>query len=334
MSADHVDKLKISVIVPAYQAADTIKRTILSAAHQTYPPCEIIVCDDGSRDGTVGVIEALGSSINGVAVRLLTQSNRGAGAARNRALESATSEWVAFLDADDEWLPEKLERSVSEIGKSDLTLVAHSYVQVASDTSERIIDCTRRYRATTQTFSALYRYGYIATSSVVVRKSAVVSAGGFDETLATAQDFDLWLKILSQDSSQFSIFDAPLMRYALSTSGITSHTMRRLDCTLRVALRHQQSYPDLIVRLMAIHYEASTAYWRSRKYLCSVWVLILFASRLGGSLMMTKNVSSKIDGVPNWLVWMFWIWVGGIFGAYLYRFNHLIVSFYKLVLSL
>jgi len=334
MQVEQPREVGISVVIPAFQAAATIERAIMSAAHQTCRPKEIIVCDDGSQDGTAAVVEALGSSVNGVPLRFMTQPNRGAGAARNKAIEEATSEWIAFLDADDEWLPGKLEHSVSEINKSDLTLVAHNYVQVGADKNEQLVDCTRRFLSAENPLSALYRYGFIATSTVVVRKQAVRNAGGFDETLATAQDFDLWLKVLSEDGARFVITDAPLMRYTLSATGITSHTMRRLDCTLRVAQRHQRSYPNLIVRLMAIHYEAVTVYWRAQNYLRAFWILVLLVARLVGSPLMINQSNRETNGVPNWLVWFFWLWVIGLFGAYLYRFNHLIVAFYKLVLSL
>ncbi len=334
MPPDPKLEVDISVIIPAYQAERSIERAIRSAAHQTYQPCEIIVCDDGSHDKTLDVIKALEDAVNGVPIKVLMQSNKGAGAARNHAIRKAASRWIAFLDADDEWLPEKLEHSVAEIQKSDLILVAHSFTQIAPDGDETLIDCKRRFSESDDPLRALYRYGFIATSTVVVRKSAVTDCGGFDETLAAAQDFDLWLKVLSQKGARFAVFAAPLMRYTVSDGGITSHTMRRLDCTLRVAKDHQKSYADLVFRIIAIHYEALNAYRRGKMPLKMAWVLMLLAARLIGSPLMMAHTETNNGDLPNWLVWLFWLWVLGAFGAYLYRFRHLVEAFYKLVLSL
>ncbi len=324
----------VSVIMPTYQSVPTIERALKSVAAQTLHPREIIICDDGSTDGTADLVEHLKRRFSDLTIHLLIQKNQGAGAARNRAIEKASGHWLAFLDADDTWLPDKLERSFEALKAKPYVLIAHNYIQVAPNGAERRIDCTTRYKGATNPLDALYRYGFIATSTVVVKREAVLAVGSFDETLATAQDFDLWLKVLSRDGARFDLFDSALMRYAVNPAGITSHTKRRLDCTLRVAERHHLSFASYLFRILAVHYEALTAYRKVSRFAMGIWVLVLLVGRLMGAPLRFKSRSDISRPIADWLVLSFGIWVVGAFGAYIYRFNHLIIAFYELVLGL
>src|SRR5689334_18705546 len=99
---------RITTVIPVYNGAGEIRRSLDSVLAQTRPVDEVIVVDDGSTDGTREI--ALGY---GGVVRLVRQQNAGAAAARNHGVREAASEWVAFLDHDDEWMPEKIERQVA-----------------------------------------------------------------------------------------------------------------------------------------------------------------------------------------------------------------------------
>src|SRR5689334_10135830 len=101
---DFTLRLVYDVIIPAYNAVETLGRAIDSALAQSLPPHEVVVVDDGSRDATAELAERYGPP-----VRVIRQSNAGPGAARNRGVQATSSPWVAFLDADDEWLPKKME---------------------------------------------------------------------------------------------------------------------------------------------------------------------------------------------------------------------------------
>src|SRR5690348_3025712 len=105
----------ISVIIPAYNAANCIQRAIDSALAQTLPPREVIVVDDGSTDETPRLVVSYGERVH-----LIQQSNAGPGAARNRAVRASRGEWLAMLDADDSWLPQKLERQLAYIGDPEV----------------------------------------------------------------------------------------------------------------------------------------------------------------------------------------------------------------------
>jgi teichuronic acid biosynthesis glycosyltransferase TuaG len=270
--------MNVSVIIPAYKAALTIGRTLASITTQSLKPTEVIVVDDGSEDGTFEAAEALKGKMNGIELKVFSQKNLGAGAARNRAIKESTGDWLAFLDADDEWLPEKLAISMNVIEKKNLTLFAHNYISIDS-ADEILVDCAARYHAADDPYIGLYRKGFIATSTVVVRREAVVSAGGFDETLATAQDFDLWLKILKKKEAIFQVAQDALTHYYISPGSITSHTKRRLDCSLRIARRHAISKADLRYRIIAVHYEAIRAALSHGQLFMSIRYLLVLPGR-------------------------------------------------------
>jgi len=272
--------MTISVIIPAYKAAKTIGRALASVVTQTLRPDEIIVVDDGSHDGTFKAAEAFKVHMNGINLKVINQQNLGAGAARNRAIAEASGTWLAFLDADDEWLPEKLALSVESINKHDLTLFAHNYLAI-KEGEETWVDCAARYSAAADPYIALYRKGFLATSTILVRRDAVIEAGCFDETLAAAQDFDLWLNILKKDDAAFRVEPDALTRYHITPGSITSHTARRLDCSLRIATRHAPSLPDLLYRIVAVHYEAIGASLADR----SPVAVLSYLLRLPGHLL-------------------------------------------------
>lgn len=184
----------ISVLIPAYNAEATLMRAIDSVAAQGHAPIEIIVVDDASRDSTAAIAEAYDRP----SVRLIRHTeNRGAAAALNTAIEAATHELIAFLDADDEWLPGKLAAQVALIDQApDLVLVATGFAAISVHGS------------------LLYDYGLapfahqgrdfwrnllvdaaIKKSSVLTRRRLVLAVGGFDVSLRVAEDQDLFLRL-------------------------------------------------------------------------------------------------------------------------------------------
>jgi glycosyltransferase involved in cell wall biosynthesis len=264
MSAD------VTVIVPAYRAGETIARALESVVAQTLPPRAVVVVDDGSPDDTFGHAEAMRTRMNGIELKVIRQDNAGAGAARNRALAEATTRYVAFLDADDEWLPEKLKRSMAQMEAGDYVLVAHDSIEVR-DGCETRLDCAARFRSYADApFVGLYRRGFIDTTTVVARRNAVMVAGGFDTTLANGQDFALWLAMLARPDARFLVFDEVLSRYHITSDSIMSHVERRRRCCMTIARRYApalRSHPgtpmaSLWFRTLAVHREAVVAHLR------------------------------------------------------------------------
>ena len=273
----------VTVIVPAYRAGATIGRALASVAAQTLKPRAVVVVDDGSPDDTAAAAEAMRPRLEGVELKVIRQANAGAGAARNRALAEATTRYVAFLDADDEWLPEKLARSMAKLESGDYVLVAHDSVEVR-DGRETRLDCAARFRAhAAAPFVGLYRRGFIDTTTVVARRDAVAAAGGFDTTLANGQDFALWLAILARPEARFLVFDEVLSRYHITSGSIMSHVERRRRCCMIIARRYApalKSHPgaplaSLWFRTLAVHREAAAAHAKRGAWLQALRAALL-----------------------------------------------------------
>lgn len=270
----HPAAADVTVIVPAYRAADTVGRALASIAVQTLSPRAVVVVDDGSPDDTFARAEAMRSHLAGIELKVIRQDNAGAGAARNRALAEATTPYVAFLDADDEWLPQKLERSMARMAEGDYVLIAHDSVEIR-DGHETRLDCAARFRAYEDApFVGLYRRGFIDTSTVVARRDAIMAAGGFDTTLANGQDFALWLAVLAKPGARFLVFDEVLSRYHVTAGSIMSHVERRRRCCMAIArrfapaLREHPGSPlaSLWFRTIAVHREAAVAHLARRDW--------------------------------------------------------------------
>jgi glycosyltransferase involved in cell wall biosynthesis len=188
---------KVSVVIPAFNRPVPVRRAIESVLAQTCQDLEIIVVDDGSTDATAEAVEA-------VADRRITlirhERNRGGSAARNTGIRASSAPFVAFLDSDDEWLPSKLERQLEVFERSSemLALVYTGAERVFADgsvsrhTARRRVDLTR----------ALLTENVVGETSVgMVRRNALDAIGGFDESLPSCQDLDLWLRICEQFSA-------------------------------------------------------------------------------------------------------------------------------------
>ena len=182
----------VSVVIPARNAVGTLKAAIESVLAQTRGAREIIVVDDASTDETASVARAF----EGV-VLIALETSRGAAAARNAGIAAATSPWVAFLDADDEWLPEKLERQFALIaGEPDASLVFCASREFAPGGSS-LGDTFREGAVTTgsEAWKSLLKTNFVATPTVVVPRVLLLDLGGFDESLPVGEDQDMWIRL-------------------------------------------------------------------------------------------------------------------------------------------
>ena len=196
----------VSVVIPAYCAEKFIIRAIESVLSQTVLPREIIIVDDGSTDHTLSVLNTYTEKSTNVRILVLSQSNKGPGAARNLGLSHSQSKYIAFLDSDDEWLPNKLQISIQRLEQEDYDLIAHNVIMVKEKNQTRNDIAARYKKAKDSLFFGLYCKGFIGTSTVVTRLSVIREAGFFDETLWAGQDFDLWLKIIGKRNCKFLVF--------------------------------------------------------------------------------------------------------------------------------
>ena len=225
------------MIIPAYQAESTIARALDSVLAQTVLPAEVIVIDDGSRDRTREIVNAYVRRETPCAFHLIEQKNLGAGAARNRGLLASDSRLVAFLDADDEWLPEKLSRSLATMKTSSADLVSHDYLRADGENSS-YIECARNFNRRPDPFVDYFLRGYIATSTVVASRQLLLDAGGFDPSLRAGQDYELWLAAISRPDMRHHVFGEALTRYHVTADSITSQVELRRSTSWRTLRRH------------------------------------------------------------------------------------------------
>jgi glycosyltransferase involved in cell wall biosynthesis len=265
---------EVSVIIPAWRAEATIGRALASIAAQTATPGEVVVVDDGSDDATLAAARQWDGRLGGATLRLHTQSHRGAGAARNRAMAESSGRIFAFLDSDDEWLPDKLARSLAHLTDSGAAFVAHDMI-VSDGTVERMVSCARHCPRGDSAFAALFRRGFVATSTVLARRTAIEEAGGFDDTLLSGQDYELWLKIAGDPGRHFTVFPAALTRYHVSPGSITSHVERRRRASRIIAFRYLETlaardraaFRTACTRAAIIAYEAAVGHLSRREWI-------------------------------------------------------------------
>lgn len=181
----------VSVVIPAYNAGKTIGRALDSVLAQTRPPDEIIVINDGSTDSTEEIVRR-----NYPSVVLITQANSGPSAARNAGISASRGEYTAFLDADDRWLPEKIERQLEILARRpEIALLATQQIWLGDGEHPQPPSRISPHSFQLITFDRLLLNNAFATSSVIVRSDVLREIGGFDPSIRGSEDYDLWLRI-------------------------------------------------------------------------------------------------------------------------------------------
>jgi GT2 family glycosyltransferase len=204
------------VIIAAYQAAETIAEAVESALRQTAPPFEVVVCDDGSTDDLAGAVSQYRDHIS-----LIRQDNQGEGAAKNAAARSARGEFVTILDADDLFLPERLEAQAElASARPDLDiLTSDAYLEVGERTVRTCYGDDWSFDVKDQRAAILERNFIFGLAAV--RRSRLLAVGGFDETLPTATDWDCWIRLILSGSAAGLVAE-PLARYRLHGTSLSA----------------------------------------------------------------------------------------------------------------
>ncbi|WP_072395366.1 glycosyltransferase family A protein [Hyphomicrobium sp. CS1GBMeth3] len=216
------DGIDFAVIIPTFNRADTIDEAISSVLRQTHPAKEIIVVDDGSTDDTVRRLTEMDHPLIKV---LVNERNMGATASRNRGARAATAEWIAFLDSDDTWHPEKLaaESTLIASERSDIVAVAANHRLVidgragaSSTAKEFVADVATKLR--TENFLG-------TCSCMTARREPFLAIGGFDEHLKSCQDWDVWLRMA--ETGRIAISKPAHVFYRLNTRDCISTDGRK-----------------------------------------------------------------------------------------------------------
>jgi len=199
---------KVSVIIPTWNRANTLDTAITSILQQSYPIYEIIICDDGSDDHTHEIV----ASFNNDCIKWLPDKRAGRPAVpRNRGIAVSSGDWIAFLDSDDSWLPDKIEKQLHRL---------HSKKRKASCTNAYIVDvagningCYGSFTGHRIKFSDIILSNHVICSSSIIHSSLVGIIEGFpeNENLMAMEDYALWLRVATQ--TDFYYINEPLVKY-------------------------------------------------------------------------------------------------------------------------
>lgn len=230
----------ISVVIPCYNAAAFLRATIESILGQTQPVLEVIVVDDGSTDDSANIAESFGPP-----VRVIRQPNQGESAARNRGIEAAGGDWVAFLDADDLWLPTKVELQAEAIrsAPADVVCVTGDFLLFGEGQEERLCSLPARYDAPHPLREMLVGFT-VHIDCAVVRRAAALRTP-FPESILHAEDVIFFVLLRSQ--GRFLRIPEPLARYRRhgpQQSQEPSHMLRTATSRLAWFVANRDLFAD------------------------------------------------------------------------------------------
>ncbi|CAD0226083.1 glycosyltransferase [Planktothrix agardhii 1806] len=229
---------KISVIIPVYNGEKTIQKTIESVLQQTWQDFELIVINDGSQDATLEIL----SSIQDPRLRILSYSNAGLASSRNRGITEATGEYISFLDADDLWTPDKLEAQFQALEEHPEAAVAYSWTDYI-DQSSQFLHSGRHITINGNVYQHLLVNNFLENgSNPLIRKQALNQVGGFDSSINSVADWDMWLRLAA--GYQFVAVPLPQILYRVSARSMSSQIKNQERECLKVIEKAFKSAPE------------------------------------------------------------------------------------------
>lgn len=212
----------VSVIMPAYNAQKYIAESIESVIGQTYLNWELLIVDDGSTDHTASIIKQY--QLNDSRIQYIYQENGRQGKAKNTAIKNSKGDYIAFLDADDLWLAEKLKVSVNEITRGDYSLLFTDCFVFKDDSRNistlgtmGVVDAIYKGRESILMF---LNYNRIPNLTVLVKRKVMLEAGDFMD-MVVAEDYEMWLRLL-KNGCIFKAISTPLSLYRMHSESITA----------------------------------------------------------------------------------------------------------------
>jgi glycosyltransferase involved in cell wall biosynthesis len=247
--------MNFSVIIPMYNSKDTIKKSIYSVLNQTYKePIEIIVVNDGSKDGCNKIVEnIIANNQTNKTIKLINKENGGVSSARNRGIKEVSGKYIAFLDSDDEWHPQKIELTLEALKDDSIKFLGHGYT--LKNNFHQIYQLRKPTRTS---FIELLLKNFAVTPSIIIQKDI---CGYFDENMTHTEDHELWLRVALKTDIYF--LDLPLVtlgRPALSQGGLSANrwAMRKGELQMyKNIVSHKKIlwlfFPFLVIFSLAKH---------------------------------------------------------------------------------
>jgi len=265
---------KISVIIPTYNQGSFLEKAIQSVINQTYIDWEMIVINNYSEDNT----EEIFNSFDDKRIKMINYSNLGViSASRNIGIKNSSSEYVAFLDSDDSWYPDKLNDCIDFL-ENGYDLVCHSELWVELDKTSRQVNYGPASNATFK--NLLLRGNCLSPSAVVVKRECLEMVNYFDEdiNLITAEDYDLWLRI-SKKNYKIGFIDKVLGEFVIHENSNSGDIFKNTIATIRVIEKNiTNSYAGKVNRFIltkylkgCIYYQGSKRFWKRNDFLNAIY---------------------------------------------------------------
>ncbi len=225
----------VSVIIPTYNAEKTIKKTVESVLDQTYIYFEVIIINDGSTDKTLEIVEQIQDS----RIRVYSYPNQGLAISRNRGIEQASGEYIAFLDADDLWTSDKLASQVEALANNPDTYVAYSWTDYIDET-DQFFKKGSHISVSGNVYAQLLLIDFLENGSTpLIRRTALDQVGSFDYRLNPAEDWDMWLRLAAQ--YHFIAIPKVQVLYRVSSGSMSANIWKmEAGCTQVIEQSFQQ----------------------------------------------------------------------------------------------
>ncbi|OUV92741.1 MAG: hypothetical protein CBD09_00110 [Puniceicoccaceae bacterium TMED149] len=245
------DNFSVSVIIPTFNRVEYLPDALDSVYSQTHPVSEVIVVDDGSTDHTVEKLSPAYPS-----VQFLRQENQGVSSARNLGIAKASHPWIALLDSDDRWTPQKLERQVTHLSQNPSLRAVHTGEKWIRDGKEINIPASLD-KSKDGLWERSLEKCIICPSSVLLHQSVFEKTGTFDPSLAICEDYDFWLRLLL--THEIGLIDEPLVhkygghpdQLSMSTWGLDRfrvQSLEKISTFKNITPRHRAQIYETIIR--------------------------------------------------------------------------------------
>ena len=247
---------KVSVIIPTYNCMRYVPEAVESVLNQTYRDYEIIIVDDGSIDQTRAAL-AKHIEAHPQKVRYIFQQNAGEGGARNRGIKEARGEYVAFLDADDIWTPQKLEiqmNLVESLKEKNIVVFGDAYAFNERGVITRSMFKEREPHEGSVFEELLYK-NFVVTQTVVARRNLFAKVGYFKEGMKYCADFEMWLRLAK--NYKFHYVNEAIVGYRIHSNNVSGNIHKMQEYHLKViqdALRHTKKNNDFANKVFAMHH--------------------------------------------------------------------------------
>jgi len=279
----------VSVIIATFNSAHFVGQAIESVLRQSYSPIELHIVDDGSTDGTQGIVAPF---LRDSRVTYHRRNHAGQAAAKNWGIRSSRGPFVAFCDADDMWLPYKLAVQMPAFDENERVGVVYSRSVVITERGERVRDPSQKQLPSGVVTERLFKSNFIPFGTAVVRRSCLDNVGAFDERYEMGIDWDLWLRVSLK--YHFYFVDQETYLYRRWQGQLSRNWKKRYECAFEIMRTFQRQHPGVLRRAVVREAWADSYAQRAR------YRAILSGDYLGGVVDCTRAIVWRPQYLLGW----------------------------------